>query len=320
MDIRSGECCIARYAGSVSGSGSGGAYDNNSNKIDRIMLRFRPIAPKPVSSSTGSGGSSPDKNEAYLKTSRVKRKYVRDQNKRYGGGNSRRKRRVVSEVRKDELMVYDQTVVTLPLLPETPDDDKKAAGTTNISSSSPSPTWSSDLEPTVKSRPLLPVWLNSNHRMLTAVDLNVLTPQPVRPVGSCVIVEGSTDSCRGEVGEMLLGFTDVEKKTNLEKDTCPAFISDGFNRVKWTNEAYRKMVNQDDIHRDYENSRPEMVWLVMKEKITTNEVAAFACKVRLQYTCCKEKNTLMVPCDVWKMEGGGFAWRLDVKVALSLGR
>ncbi|PIA51336.1 hypothetical protein AQUCO_01100277v1 [Aquilegia coerulea] len=304
MDIRGGECCIARYAG------SGAVYDsNNANKIDRIMLKFRPIAPKPVSSGSGSGGSSPDKNEAYLRTSRVKRKYVRDQNKRCGsGGNSRRrKRRVVSEETKedDNQVNNDQTVVTLPLLPEKP--DKK---------DTTSPASSLDLDPTV-TWPLLPVWLNSNHRMQRALtDLNVLTPQPVRPVGSCVIVEGVTDTCTGE-GEMLLGFTDVEKKMNLEKDTCPAFISDGLNRVNWTNQAYRKMVNQD-FHRD--ETRPEIVWLVMKEKIPAGTYKAFACKVRLQYTCKKEKNTLMVPSDVWKMEGGGFAWRLDVKAALSLGR
>ncbi|CBI15623.3 unnamed protein product, partial [Vitis vinifera] len=45
MDAKGG-CCIARYAG--------GAYDMS--KVDRIMLRFRPIAPKPTSAGSVSGG------------------------------------------------------------------------------------------------------------------------------------------------------------------------------------------------------------------------------------------------------------------------
>ncbi|KAK7858074.1 hypothetical protein CFP56_014543 [Quercus suber] len=37
-------------------------------------------------------------------------------------------------------------------------------------------------------------------------------------------------------------------------------------------------------------------------------------------TCGKERSSITLPCDVWRMDGGGFAWRLDVKAALSLGR
>ncbi|KAE8688944.1 hypothetical protein F3Y22_tig00110946pilonHSYRG00042 [Hibiscus syriacus] len=78
-----------------------------------------------------------------------------------------------------------------------------------------------------------------------------------------------------------LGCTDEERKVNLGKDTCPGFISDLFGRVIWTNGAYKEMVGGER-------------W--------------------------KDINSLTVPCDVWRMNGGGFAWRLDINAALCLGR
>ena len=88
MDGRGG-CCIARYAGA-------GAYDMS--KVDRIMLRFRPIAPKPVAGGTNSAGGG----------GRQKRKCARSV-------NNNKRRRKQSSAEKDD------AVVTLPLLPEAPD-------------------------------------------------------------------------------------------------------------------------------------------------------------------------------------------------------
>uniref|UniRef100_M0ZL25 DUF7950 domain-containing protein n=3 Tax=Solanum TaxID=4107 RepID=M0ZL25_SOLTU len=64
------------------------------------------------------------------------------------------------------------------------------------------------------------------------------------------------------------------------------------------------------------NSPKLVTWLVVKEKILLPNSSAFACTVRILYT----KNSQTMPCDVWKMEFGGFAWRLDAKAALRLGR
>ncbi|RZC76695.1 hypothetical protein C5167_000794 [Papaver somniferum] len=157
----------------------------------------------------------------------------------------------------------------------------------------------------------------------SSTDRTVVIPQPVRPVGSCVTVKCITETFGDqEIGLGFLGRTDEEKKINLEKDACPGFISDSLNRVRWTNEAYRKLVNQDGFGYGGEQ-RPEMVWLVTKDNESLpSRCEGFVCRVRLQYTCKKERHSLIVPCDVWKMNdsGGGFAWRLDVKAALSLGR
>ena len=107
---------------------------------------------------------------------------------------------------------------------------------------------------------------------------------------------------------------DKERRMSLERDTCPGFLSDGYGRVVWMNGAYRSMVGQE------KETDEVTVCLVVKETASVAAVAlvypAFTCRVRVQYTC----GSLTLPCDVWRMEGGGFAWRLDVKAALCLGR
>lgn len=256
----SGGCCIARYAG--------GSYDMS--KLDRIMLKFRPIAPKPAA-----GGSISEKsNDVSVRSVRGKRKYVRNSNKQ----------------RCNKKPKEEKKKVTLPLLPETP--DRKA-------------------EPTAKKQPKVPIWLNLCKNE-ASINLNrqMYGVPDQRSVGSCMTVECVTDSWV-DAG-MSLGRTDEERRRNLVKDTCPAMISDGLNRVTWTNEAYKRMVGQREGV-----DEGMMVWLVMKDRVPVS-YPAFTCRVRVQYTCGKEKSSLTVPCDVWRMDGGGFAWRLDIKAALSL--
>ncbi|TXG51313.1 hypothetical protein EZV62_023837 [Acer yangbiense] len=279
MDSRGG-CCIARYA-------SGGAYDTS--KVDRIMLRFRPIAPKPttggpVSPTTESNG------EVFSRAGKGKRKY-NNVNKRC---NSSKKRKASSEEK-----VAD-SVVTLPLLPDSPARSPQMGPKDNdVVRNSKSPMWLS---------------FDKGGGARDSADRTVVMmpqAQAVRVVGSTVTVECVTDTWVGGDG---LGSTDEERKMNLETDTCPGFISDEFGRVTWTNQAYKKMVGQED-------GEEMVVWLVMKVPVTvTVTYPAFTCRMRLRYNFGKEKSSLTLPCDVWRMDGGGFAWRLDVKAALCLGR
>ncbi|KAF8378138.1 hypothetical protein HHK36_029475 [Tetracentron sinense] len=271
MDGR-GSCFIARYAG--------GAYA--SSKVNRIMLKYRPIAPKPAVSESVSGGSSRENSEVYVRNGRAKRWCsTRDNNDK----RCYRKRRVYREGKKDE-------IVTLPLLPETPDRKESPA------SVSPS-------DPDLTAFTTTPI--------SCVTDLTVVMPQTVKMVGSYVTVKCVTDTCvEGEA----LGSTDEGKRKSLEEDTCPGFITDGLNRVQWTNEAYRRLVCQGGGEGEV---GAEIVWMVMNERLPVS-CPAFGCSVRLQYTCREERNSLTMPCDVWRMEGGGFAWRLDVGAALCLGR
>lgn len=47
-------------------------------------------------------------------------------------------------------------------------------------------------------------------------------------------VESVTEASAASIESWM---TDVERVRNLEGDTCPAFVSDGMNRVAWVNGA-----------------------------------------------------------------------------------
>ncbi|XP_059279133.1 uncharacterized protein LOC132033236 [Lycium ferocissimum] len=315
MDGRGG-CCIARYAG--------GAYDMS--KVDRIMLRFRPIAPKPTADGSVSGASTPpQKSEVPVRTGRWKRKYVKDNNKNTTSSSNKRscsgsrsptgrKRKAPSPEENESsgktVSGGTETVVTLPLLSETP--ERKGSPRDHS---------------VKKAEKSAPIWLSfggnqGNNNNNNNNDINGqfqqgyggvgMFPQPLRVVGSWVKVESVTDAWVEGYG---LGRTDEEKLVNLERDTCPGFVSDSLNRVRWANKAYKEMVGDG-------GAGEVVVWLVMKDDIQLPDnktTAAFTCRVRV-VRCGKEKNSLILPCDVWRMDGGGYAWRLDTKAALSLGR
>lgn len=142
-----------------------------------------------------------------------------------------------------------------------------------------------------------------------------VTTQTPRMVESWVMVDRITNIFVDSEG---LGSTDMEKMKNLETDTYPGLVSDSSDRVRWVNPAYRRMVNPLE---DGGVTAEMVVKMVVKEKIREEELpAAFACIVRLVYTWKNKKNSRTMPCDVWKMEFGGFAWRFDSNAALSLGR
>ncbi|KAK4350640.1 hypothetical protein RND71_029953 [Anisodus tanguticus] len=310
MDGRGG-CCIARYAGDV--------YDMS--KVDRIMLRFRPIAPKPAAGGSVSGATTPQKSQVPVRTGRCKRRYVKDNNKNTTTSNSNkisssgsrsptgRKRKVPSpeenEFSGKTVSGGADMVVTLPLLSESPERKDSLRD------------HSADVV-VKKQEKYAPIWLSFGGNQGNNNDINsqgygrMMFPQPVRVVGSWVKVESMTDAWVEGYG---LGRTDEEKLVNLERDSCPGFISDGLNRVGWVNKAYKEMVGEG-------GAGEVVVCLVMKEDIRLLEnktTPAFTCWVRV-VRCGKEKNSLILPCDVWRMDGGGYAWRLDTKAALSLGR
>ncbi|KAK1363242.1 Cyclin-dependent kinase G-2-like [Heracleum sosnowskyi] len=278
MDGRGG-CCIARYS--------------DMSKVDRIMMKYRPIAPKPVGPTSGgvSGGSVPESVDTCGRNGRPKRRYVKNVNKRVGSG-----RRKVSPEKSSSGGSWScgEAVVTLPLLSETPE---RKASPVRVKKS--------------------PIWLSFDRREIVGHvagnDRSVMV-EPVRLVESCVTVECVMDTWVDRDG---LGKNDEEKVMSLDHDTCPGIVSDGYNSVRWTNKAYREMVGERS-----ENGETR-VWLVMKDLVLLPLMSeAFTCRVRV-VTCRKDggiSSAMTVPCDVWRMNNGGFVWRLDIKAALCLGR
>nr|XP_016512824.1 PREDICTED: uncharacterized protein LOC107829869 [Nicotiana tabacum] len=281
------------------GSGYPGA-PKDMTIINKMMLRFRPIAPKPVANSSGSGSTIETHKIEVVSKRRTKRKYVRVKK------NSNYKNKKENREKKEGSLVLDDhgTIVTLQLLPET------SGGVKN--------------SPENRSYPkTINFWMNfdksENNDILSVGAPNLLDQtvemRSAKVVESWVMVDGITNTL---VSLSALGNTDTEKMKNLEADTCPGLISDGLDRVQWVNLAYRRMI--DPLEDGGEP--PEMVVrLVLKEKKTVPLLLlpAFACTVRVVYTMNNVKQTRTMPCDVWKMDFGGFAWRFDAKAALSLG-
>ncbi|CAL5368479.1 unnamed protein product [Camellia sinensis] len=276
-----GRSCVARrWTGGV----------NDRTILDRIMLRFRPIAPKPATGGSGSGESPPE-NKSITTKARPKRKYVK---------NNRNRRCKKSKVERGK-DGSDRTVTTQQLLPQICCRKDSPAGVSCGSLDFPA----------IQKQP---IWLNFDNRPENS-DLTAVAP-PKRVAESWVILECVTDACMDGGG---LGATDVERVKNLEADTCPGFISDVGNKVQWINLAYKRMVVAAAAEEDGGSPPETVVRLVAKVELPIS-YPAFACRVRTQYTWRNEKYSQTVPCDVWKMDFGGFAWRLDVKTALCLGR
>lgn len=289
-----------------------GATDQDKTVISKIMQRFRPIAPKPAV-----GESSDDaKSSRFLgRNRRSKRKYVRvrdkktssvsnNKNKITGKKNGCDRGNLKNPNLDKEIDGDDRSdIVTLELLPEKDRDlgnngDQAGEFCSDLS----------DMNP-------------KNSLYGSIIGLSSSLDQTV--VESWLTVECVSDTCADlggyhileQLGRMDQGEERVMRM--LEVDTCPWLVSDGSNRVCWVNRAYRRMMGAPDVE-------VIRVWLVVAMDLM-EEIAcmvelygAVTCRVRVRYEPSTWRK-MKVPCDVWRIRSGGFAWRLDVESALRLG-
>lgn len=283
--------------------------DQDKTVISKIMQRFRPIAPKPAV-----GESSDDtKSCRFLGRNRSKRKYVRVRNRNISSGSTNNNDRIIKNRWDGEKIKTDldkeiddddrSDIITLQLLPEKDGDQAEKRHTDP-----------SDMDP--------------------KTGLTILSSLIRKVVESWLTVECVSDTCTDLGGYNILQLGRMDQGEErlmrmLEVDTCPWLVSDLSNRVYWVNRAYRRMIGDPDaeVH--------VRVWLVvameLMEEITcmVELYGAVTCRARVRYepsTWRKEKSQsesevkMTVPCDVWRIRSGGFAWRLDVESALRLGR
>nr|CAD1819999.1 unnamed protein product [Ananas comosus var. bracteatus] len=236
------------------------------------------------------------------------------------GEEGRRPRRATVEERSSSSSSsaeHTSAIVTLPLMPESP-ETAKAGGAPAAPDPAPEG---------------IPGWLLRAAAAAAAAarPAEVVVPRPVRPAGSWVTVESVVDTWRdGEAGaarELV--------RPALDDEEAPVFVSDRWERVTWTNEAYRRMVvgpaksagadnddagDDDAADDDGEEEEEVRVGLVTKGHVPEwGTCGAFTCRVRVRYACRRKgRGSLAAPCDVWRSDGGCYTWRLDVKAALSL--
>ncbi|XP_057534586.1 uncharacterized protein LOC130812944 [Amaranthus tricolor] len=196
-----GGCCTAKYTSIYPYHGPTTQTYHKYHNIDNIMLRFRPIAPKPAVG--GSVPTTPTKNDTVLKR---KKQIPENTERKHTNKRGRKSSRVRSL--DDHHKSFNGYKVTLPLLPEAPDLSPKYNNNKMKTN-------------TVGHVLSMPTWLSFGSSDHSSVE-------------STVIVEGVTGTWMDGNG---LGCTDEERKVRLDDDTCPGFISDGWNRVCWTNKA-----------------------------------------------------------------------------------
>ncbi|KAI3793894.1 hypothetical protein L1987_36517 [Smallanthus sonchifolius] len=271
------------------------AADGKDNTvIDQIMLRFRPIAPKPATAES-SGYVLPENDR---KRKRAKRKYARVN-----------KKKKIDKARECNLPIKD-TKNWFDLEKTVTDPVRKVSNWISFDLSGNKRKGTENNFNLFISEP--PEKFPSG---LHGVDLATAVDER-KVVESWITMESVTGTCEDR---RLIGYTDDEIRKHLESDSCPGFISNGYDEVLWVNPEYRRLL---DLNPDGGEPASEVVvWLTVKvEKSTVVKyLPAFSCKVRIEYRSSEKKIRMTVPCDVFKMDSGGFAWLLDVRYALSLG-
>ncbi|KAK4760280.1 hypothetical protein SAY87_005173 [Trapa incisa] len=293
----------------------GSAAGDDRRMIDRVMmLRFRPIAPKPADGVHPAGVDQFGNKSLLFSGIRTKRKYVRVRSRNKNSKSSGQLERAEPPSEK--------AVVTLQLLPNKVDYEGESSesggfGEHHLQQSAPS---SSSVA--VQSSILISPSLTTNSQPWLPDCMSLQFPDPMattaRRIESWITVESvSTGACPDA---LELGRSDEEKTERLGSSACPGLVSDLSNQVLCVNYGYLEMVRRGFTGT---NCDDQLVAVGLSVRAELGGLprwcGAFTCHVRVQDTWQEERRSRVVPCDVWRMDCGGFAWRLDVKTALSLG-
>ncbi|XP_058069803.1 uncharacterized protein LOC131218933 [Magnolia sinica] len=153
----------------------------------------------------------------------------------------------------------------------------------------------------------------------------LVTPQPVRPVGSSISVECISGSPSiGFIPPVSKRPEEVEEE--VESDALPSIVSDSNNRVRLVNSAYKELVGQpecpwlDSMVGEDGTSRtgPKRICgevaLVLSDSmevpISSN---GFSCRVKIEWASNGHKIFINAPCDVVRLscesKGYLFTWK-----------
>ncbi|GJN13456.1 hypothetical protein PR202_gb00163 [Eleusine coracana subsp. coracana] len=289
---RKGGCLLVPRYGPTNGSGVAGQAPppGVSWQMGRIMLKFRPIAPKPAAMAPA---PSPAPVTAPTTAGRGKRKAAP------GGGGSRRgrKSKKAATVSTAPVVVATKTVAG-----EKEEKEKSSSSRSSSSSamtsvdSSPPPSQPQQQQPATTTLPLMPVEDTKPEAPAAAL---VTRAQP--PPASWVTVENVTSMWR-----------DGEAPTAAPcRDDAPAFVSDRWGRVTWANAGFTRALSPDEASVALAGALP--AW---------GTCAGFTCRVRVRHGPSGQQRRagVVAPCDVWRLDADGcYLWRLDLQAALTLG-
>ncbi|KAL2242141.1 UNVERIFIED_CONTAM: hypothetical protein Sindi_0332100 [Sesamum indicum] len=154
------------------------------------------------------------------------------------------------------------------------------------------------------------------------VKPSVISPRPVRPVGSIIIVSNIAEDPGRQMTTLKARAEEVEAA--VEAEEIPAIVSDSNNKVRITNSAYKEMVGQ-----------PECGWLdcaatksgggackriggevLLHFEDSEHQIASaggFSCRVKIEWESKGKKNSVNACCEGVKLgcqaKDYQFLWR-----------
>ncbi|XP_026411732.1 uncharacterized protein LOC113307241 [Papaver somniferum] len=272
---------------------------SSSSKLDEIMSRYRPIAPKPILDQTDATTTAAANASRSLQ---ISNKRVRKRG-RYGLSSSAARKRTKTttptqlhgpsttttsssygmgfntrllfspppheaaplQIEKQPILM---SLVRFPLLsfstssiaPHPHDGMSKMNGFTNSTITTIEIPKEMDLLKTLHAGQVSPGHsININSGCGSG---NLIAPQPVRPVGSSISVGCISEDPNSSSTACVKKQQPEEVEAEVESDTLPVVVSDSKNKVRLANSAFKEMVGQ-----------PECAWLVSmganSEKLTS---------------------------------------------------
>lgn len=344
---RNGGCCLAPRYGAAAGAQqqAGAAW-----QMGRIMLKFRPIAPKPAAMAPAPPAPTPVTGPALGVVGRGgKRKAV------CGGGGGRRGRKA-----KKAATAAVVTPAPAPAAAAAQDagdcrkrcDKEKSSssrsssssGMTSVDSSAPPPGPPQQQHQLATLLPLMPVTAVEDNKAAAAAAAEEPAPAPVlsqvaspatgagaRPLAPRAMLPGPTPAASlVTVEEVTATWRDGEAPpssaacvvgSGAAADEAPAFVSDQWGRVTWRNAAFVRAVSTDDDDDDLAEATPVALGGALPAWGTC---AGFTCRVRIVRHSSPGRvgscSSVVAPCDVWRLDAGGrYLWQLDLQAALTLG-
>uniref|UniRef100_A0ACD5UJ71 Uncharacterized protein n=1 Tax=Avena sativa TaxID=4498 RepID=A0ACD5UJ71_AVESA len=286
MERKQGGCCLApRYGGATTGQ--------EAWQMGNIMLKFRPIAPKPAA-------MAPAPMTPPVTTAAAAGAAGKGKRKAAAGGRGRRGRKPKKATTAVAVVTAAAPATQkVDLRKDKPlsSPSSSSSGTTSVDSSTPPP------PPPAK---------EGFSAMLPRPDL-AHAHVVLRPVASCVTIESVAATWReGEAPSAAAGGV----------DEAPAFVSDQWGRVTWMNMAFSRAASAGDAATAPPVPASDAgVVLAARDGAAVpawGTCAGFTCRVRVTYDACPRRGSLVAPCDVWRLDAGCYLWRLDLQATLTL--
>ncbi|KAI3460144.1 hypothetical protein Pfo_016807 [Paulownia fortunei] len=161
------------------------------------------------------------------------------------------------------------------------------------------------------------------------VKPRIISPRPVRPVGSSITVKSITD----DPGRQTVAKGPEEVEEAVEAEAVPAIVSDSNNKVRMSNSAYKELVGQPECGwldcangKNYSSGGGGAckriggeVSLQFVDSKLQQSMHGFSCRVKIEWESEGKKNSVNASCNAVKLacqaKDYQFLWRFQTSEA-----